>query len=234
MPRKAIDVTGIPCRVDGCSNKIHFKAERLCKIHYFRRRRTGVFDDPPPIKGRSVNKRTGYVNAIAHGHPLANKHGVVREHRMFYYDHINKNPTACEMCGTAISWKTLHIDHKDSVTSNNELNNLRAVCRACNVYRAHKPGSMGKRIIELDGLRMTVQEWARMPGVVIAGHSIWRRKLSGWSDRDAIYGTRLTHQNMKPAKTVAGKADYLRGIPSRIATEFKRQIKEQEARLGIS
>lgn len=226
MPRKKIDVSGYSCAVDGCANAIHFKTEKLCRIHYFRRRRTGVFDAPPAPKLRTTNKRTGYVSAICHGHPLANKHGILREHRLIYHDQICSDPTTCEMCGASINWKTLHIDHKDDNTGNNDTNNLRAVCRACNVYRAHKPGSMGHRIIELDGLRMTVQEWARMSGVVVAGMTIWRRKCSGWSDRDAIYGKRKTHQTQPPSQTVAGKADQLRGIPSRFNLR-------QEERLGI-
>ncbi len=203
-----------PCCVPDCDRDAMYAEAKLCQKHYFRRMRNGHFELRKP-QLRTVEKERGYVTLHLPLHPLADKRGYVREHRVVYFDKVNSNPTACEMCEAPITWRTLHIDHKDEVTGNNEPSNLRAVCRACNVFRAHTSSSMGKIFLEVDGLRLTATAWARMPNVQVSCAAIMYRKRKGWSDYDAVYGQRRTHGNCAPSKPKPTKYDHLRGIPSR-------------------
>jgi hypothetical protein len=73
---------------------------------------------------------------------------------------------------------------------------------------------MGTRFIEIGGLRLTFNAWARMPGVKVSATAIGHRKSKGWSDYDAVYGERRTHNTCPPAKRIKTKYDELRGIPT--------------------
>lgn len=181
-------------------------------MHYFRHMRNGHFGLNRTRKERIVDDR-GYVTICADGHPLADKHGRVREHRHVYFEQVDKNPSACAMCKILISWADLHIDHRDDNPSNNDPNNLRALCRGCNVYRAHNPLSMGKNFLTANGLTLTAAAWARMPGVLVAGNTIMQRKSRGMSDHDAIFSPRRTRQSIK-TKVLHKPRDALRGIAS--------------------
>ncbi len=203
----------VPCCVEGCDRMAMYSEARLCQKHYFRKMRNGHFE-LKKRKLRSVEKTRGYVMLVLPDHPLADNRGNVREHRVVYHDKVCSNPTACEMCQAPITWANLHIDHKDEVTGNNEPDNLRALCRACNVFRAHTSISMGTTFIEIDGLKLVTSAWARMPGVKVCGGTIRYRKKKGWSDYDAVYAERRTHNTCPPAKQRITKYDSLRGIPT--------------------
>lgn len=134
----------IACKVEGCARKAQYREQQVCQKHYFRFMRHGHYgfkgsrepSAPRPRKDQYSDNR-GYIMVFADGHPLADKRGLVREHRLVYHNQVDANPTECKLCQAPINWKTLHIDHEDNNPSNNAPGNLRALCRACNVYRAH-------------------------------------------------------------------------------------------------
>jgi len=208
------------CCITGCEKPIQYKARKMCQMHYFRHMRNGIFECKPDRtkatrrqrKPQYVNKK-GYVSVWAEKHPLATSRGLIRENRRVYYDEINSAPKECELCGRDINWRTLHIDHIDNNPGNNFAANLRALCRACNVFRGHTAESMEKHIFEVDGIRMGAMAWARMSAVKVAGQTIIRRRKMGMCDRDAVFGQRKTHTNTS-THAPPTKYDTARGIPT--------------------
>lgn len=206
------------CKVKDCKKEAMYKGEKLCQMHYFRKMRNGHFKlkgfrehgEPRQRKKRIIDDR-GYTTVYADGHPLADSKGTVREHRLVYFNQINSSPDSCEMCQSAITWESLHIDHIDNNPENNAPENLRALCRGCNVFRAHNPKSMGKHFLTIGDKTLTAAAWARQPGVKVAGHTIIRRKQNGASDFDAVFGERKTHHSTN-TKKLETKYDELRGI----------------------
>lgn len=207
------------CKIEGCDKAVRYSGQGVCQMHYFRHMRNGHYGltlnrkrgpSRPRMEGGYSDNR-GYVTVHADGHALADRRGIVREHRLVYFNQINSNPCECELCGKPITWKTLHIDHIDNSTNNNHASNLRALCRPCNVFRGHNKETMSKYFLEVNGVKMDAMAWARMPGVLVAGQTISRRKKNGASDYDAIYGPRRTHHGTttKHPKTTY---DALRGI----------------------
>jgi 5-methylcytosine-specific restriction endonuclease McrA len=207
------------CSVEGCDRAIMYKTRGICQKHYFRWMRNGSFclkgarnpRDKRPRKERIIEAARGYVTLFKPAHPLADSSGYVREHRVVYFDEINTAPTECAMCSTSIDWATLHIDHIDSNPGNNVASNLRALCRSCNVFRAHTSTSMGKHFFEIDRVVKTAQGWARTPGVKVAGSTIIRRRMNGSSDFDAVYGGKKTHTS-KDARKDKKRYDEIRGV----------------------
>jgi 5-methylcytosine-specific restriction endonuclease McrA len=208
------------CCIAGCDKPIQYKADELCQMHYIRRRRNGTFELKPnrakvekrQRKTQYVNQN-GYVTVWAEKHPLANSKGLVREHRRVYYDERNAEPAECELCQRPINWRTLHIDHIDNNPGNNSIANLRALCRACNVFRGHTAASMEKHIFEVDGIRMGAMAWARMSAVKVAGQTIIRRRRRGMTDLKAVFGARKTHKHTA-TKVPQTKYDAARGLPA--------------------
>lgn len=207
------------CVIENCRRTVRYKDRGICQMHYFRFMRNGSYDlkterrpsPKRPRKDRYVDPK-GYVVVWAEGHPLANKRGLVRENRRVYHDEVDSSPTSCLLCSEPINWKTLHIDHIDNNTGNNDKHNLRALCRSCNVFRGHTAESMGKHILEVDGVRMDAMAWARCAGVELSGHTILCRFKGGMSAKDAIFSPRKTHQNTRTKKPKT-KYDDVRGLP---------------------
>ncbi len=198
------------CKIKDCGNSAVYKKDQVCQKHYFRFMRTGTYDLSQKKKLRLQNP-AGYYKVYAPEHPLANKDGYVYEHRFVFYNIKAKNVSNCELCDSSINWKSLHIDHVDNDVTNNKVDNLRALCRGCNVFRGHTAESMGTLFIECNGKRLTSQAWARQKGVEVAGNTIKRRYLSGASAHKSIYGQRKTHHNTV-TKKVKTKYDKARNI----------------------
>lgn len=206
------------CHVDGCDREAAYKAQRVCQMHYFRYRRNGIYGlkaEKRHGKGRfrapKYTNQEGYVLVDVPGHPLSDGRGYVYEHRHTYYEKISSSPSECAMCRRSISWESLHIDHIDCDKSNNDPENLRAVCRPCNVFRGHSPVSMGKHLFTVGGRTMTASAWARDPGVMVSPSTIVRRRQGGMGDYDCIYAPRVTHHSTT-TKKIHRKYDGLRGI----------------------
>jgi len=180
------------------------------------------------ILGKKSTDRRGYISRRLPNHPLADKKGTVREHRMVMYAEYGAGPKECADCGAVWNWeggRNCHIDHIDANTSNNNISNLRFLCAPCNVFRGHTPTSMGTRFFTANNLTMTAGAWARRPDVFVAGNTIRIRRSRGYSDYDAIYAPRKTHQSTATKEPIA-RYDGVRGI----STEPKEQTREDGMR----
>lgn len=199
------------CCVDDCERTATYKSAKLCQKHYFRKRRGGTTElrEKLAARDRSVTPN-GYVRIYRPDHPLGHKNYVF-EHRSVMWDALGAECSSCELCEKPQSWKTCHIDHIDENRHNNSRDNLRVLCRGCNVKRGFKPESYSTRskngLIEFEGRRDTAASWARDPRVMVAGHTILRRKASGMSDFDALFSKKITHnseEKLAMQKTCAG------------------------------
>ena len=192
------------CKIDGCDGEVMYAGKMLCQKHYFRFMRYGTYelvgprdrDGNPAIRKMRRSNQAGYQLLFEPLHPLAMADGYVYEHRKVIYSiHGDKLPD-CEICGKPTDWKTCHIDHKDNDVTNNEPENLRPLCRACNTFREYpdqhtKKSSMA---VSFDGVTQTPAEWARDSRVSVTGKTIALRKISGMSDFDALFAPKLTHK----------------------------------------
>ena len=199
------------CKVEGCARESMYKAQDVCQKHYFRFMRKGSYDLEVKSRKRRISNPAGYQKIYEPTHPLANSDGYVYEHRMVYFEEVSKTVASCDMCGSDITWGNCHIDHKDNDVENNNADNLRAVCRPCNVFRAHTPKSMGKMFLTANGKTLTPTAWARMPGVNVSSQTIRRRKQLGMSDHDSIFSDRVTHKSTRTKKHLC-RTDEIRGI----------------------
>ena len=89
--------------------------------------------------------RKGYLFLTGQqDHPIANADGTLAEHRKVLYDAIGPGPHACHWkdqfdCGrTSLEWDNICVDHLDSDTLNNTLENLVVSCRSCNTKRGSR------------------------------------------------------------------------------------------------
>ena len=171
------------CRVDGCDNEAMYKEKQLCQKHYFREMRNGTTEILNRKRKDKCLDGQGYVMLYKPNHPIATKNGLIREHR---YVAIK-----CEICNKSLNWHTLHVDHIDENKENNDVSNLRILCRACNVMRTsvrkHKYTHKSYHAITCNGVTRTAAEWARTLGVSVCSNTIIRRIKSGWSITDAIW-----------------------------------------------
>ena len=131
------------CKIDGCGRDATYLKAQVCQKHYFRFMRYGTYElTKAGLRKYRLTNPAGYQKLYEPTHILANKDGYVYEHRFVYFN-SGKQINKCEMCGCDINWGDCHIDHIDNDVTNNNINNLRAVCRGCNVFRAHDTTTMG-------------------------------------------------------------------------------------------
>ena len=79
-------------------------------------------------------------------HPLANRDGVVQEHRIILYDKIGPGTHRCHWCKVKIKWApgkgprrgAIVTDHLDNNGKNNKPKNLVPSCNSCNMWRSKK------------------------------------------------------------------------------------------------
>lgn len=104
---------------------------------------------PPPkyCSRRCAGNEAGSgprASAFRPGHPLASSKKVAK-HRLTLYEHIGPGEHKCHWCGVRVTWTKrarnesrigdLVVDHLDSNTKNNALENLVPSCNSCNVLR---------------------------------------------------------------------------------------------------
>ena len=194
------------CIANGCDRDVRYKADQLCQKHYFRKWRYGTTDLTVTGKGKDKYfDSQGYVLMIKHGHPLASKGGLIREHRYVTYEKYGDGPIKCNICSRELSWTNVHVDHKNNNKQDNSLDNLRILCRGCNVMRAHskvpKHKSKGNHAITYNGTTLTAAEWSRQDGVTVTGNTITRRLNNGRTIEDALFSPSKTHPNVKIKNT---------------------------------
>ena len=197
------------CKIDGCKRKVMYKNLKLCQMHYFRFMRNGTFELTRTKKYRLTNP-AGYQKLNEPLHPLANSDGYVYEHRFIYFNEISKKVDYCKLCNVPITWENCHIDHMDNDVTNNNKDNLRALCRPCNTFRGYTKYSVGT-LIEIDGIELTAAAWSRQDGVKVRCNTIRHRLRKGYSSFDAVYGDKKTHTNNENI-SVKRKYDEMRGI----------------------
>jgi 5-methylcytosine-specific restriction endonuclease McrA len=197
------------CKVDGCGRDAMYKEKQLCQMHYFRVMRNGITDTLPKTrKYRIQMPGAGYQRIYEPAHALSDKSGYVAEHRFMIYEKYGVNLPDCEICGAPTKWETCHVDHIDKDPTNNNINNLRPLCRPCNTFRDYPQRHTFKRnhSITYDGKTMTAKEWERQPEVNLVASSIVRRLNSGMSTHDALFAEKKTHNGKisidnRPRKT---------------------------------
>jgi len=201
------------CKAHDCDRDAIYGTLQLCQKHYFRYWRRGTLETiaDERIKATGLSRKyriqnpAGYQRIYEPTHTLANSDGYVYEHRFVAYKKYGDNLPACLMCGANINWDNCHIDHIDEDVTNNNIENLRPVCRGCNTTRTVRT----KNVIPLtyNGVTKTVAEWARDESVNVAYNTILRRMRNGFSAHDCLYMENVTHKN-----TVAKKYKTKRDI----------------------
>ena len=107
--------------------------------------------DGSPAEGFVVWKDGHIMLTMQQGHPLANDHGAVFEHRKVLYDDIGPGPHSCHWhslsgCGKlALEWPDIHVDHVDDDPANNDLTNLVVSCLRCNWGRSTASWFVGEK-----------------------------------------------------------------------------------------
>lgn len=182
------------CTLDGCEKPCRSAGSIYCDMHYMRLRRSGSLDGMMRNAARGVwESSTGYLVESAPGHPLnKNKHGVYL-HRRVFYDENGEGPFRCNWCSKWVTWKNMHVDHKDENRRNNDIANLAPACRRCNQHRsgeaARKTALSKSPMLSLGSVTKTQAQWARELGITSAS-LIWRINVAKWPMDRALTETR--------------------------------------------
>jgi hypothetical protein len=104
------------CDVEECSRKAEITG--LCRLHYYRKRRTGDVGPPKPLRNRSPNQgryinNYGYVCLTTDRPAYAEKKKYVREHVVVMEAHLGRRLLPHE-----------NVHHKNGVRHDNRLENL--------------------------------------------------------------------------------------------------------------
>lgn len=193
------------CRVEGCDRDAVYFGDCLCQKHYFRKWRYGTTElTRRKARPRITMPGKGYQFVHDPSHPLAHKNGYVAEHRKVVFDRIGFSLCACEMCGKPEAWETVHIDHIDQDPKNNNPENLRPLCRSCNVWRDYPDQHTFKSNlpVTLGDVTLTPTEWARLTGGYLCAQTIRRRINRGMSHEQSLTAPKETHgRGSKPPYT---------------------------------
>lgn len=186
------------CSVENCPKPAAYKKAQLCQAHYFRLRRTGTVEERIIARKRHIETPNGYIRTYEPDHPLACERGYVFEHRRVMWGQVGETVGACRICGRDEAWATCHVDHINNDRKDNRPENLRVLCRGCNIKRGLTQECYATRgevgLLEFEGRIGTPADWARDPRVSVTAATIVRRKKSGMTDRDALFAEKVTHK----------------------------------------
>lgn len=177
----------IRCTVDGCKAPPRTTFSKYCEVHNARLRRNGHFDRV--MEAHRLEHTGGYVLIPARGHPMAVGYIHAYEHRVVFYDAYGAGPFACHVCGKEAMLADLDVDHLNEVKDDNRLENLGPACPKCNRERSRPTrqetwSKQNVRLIEFNGERLPLAEWARRLGV--RANSIVLRLKNGWPIERAL------------------------------------------------
>jgi hypothetical protein len=143
------------CSVEGCDRPGAKRTRNgrvsqysMCGGHRTRFYKHGDVQAENPIReqaawGEGWINPQGYRRHSLTGHPTANRHGHVFDHRVVLYDAIGAGVHACHWCRVPVAWEVdqrdggLEVDHLDGDKLNNDLSNLVPSCTGCNTSRRH-------------------------------------------------------------------------------------------------
>lgn len=175
------------CIAPECDRIATRRRVQLCERHYYRKRAHGSFDNPR-VARPTYSDAHGYVYERCVGHPLAMKSGYVAQHRLVFYRHNGAGPFKCHWCGVDVAWRGMHVDHLNSVPSDNQPENLVASCPPCNQGRARPKAAATNRAkglnLTLRGETLPIALWAERLG--IRSGSLKARLRKGWSLEHAL------------------------------------------------
>lgn len=91
---------------------------------------------------RRVNEK-GYVELTMPDHPLAQRNGIVLEHRLVLWSATGGRDQRCYWCGWLLPWRheegqrhCINVDHLNERRDDNDLKNLVPSCWYCNANRS--------------------------------------------------------------------------------------------------
>ncbi|WP_408480569.1 HNH endonuclease signature motif containing protein [Paraburkholderia graminis] len=146
-------------------------------------------------------------------HPLADSTGQVWEHRKIAYERYGGTLPPCELCGKHITWQTAHIDHKDENRANNDLDNLRHLCRVCNVTRTVQSTAV---LLTINGVTQNVARWSKDPRCAVSDATIRQRVSKGWPHERCVFDP--------PAHRGRPKGSELKKVMNKKARRLERRI----------
>jgi 5-methylcytosine-specific restriction endonuclease McrA len=153
-------------------------------MHYGRMRRTGTYGlAPKPKRPASLRHSGGYVIERTSGHPMEAPGfpGYAYQHRRVFFDANGPGPFACHVCGKAVSYDSMDVDHLNDDPQDNRPENLAPACPPCNRGRgAAKLAAsvLAKQGITHEGQTLTLNQWAAAKG--ISRQSLVHRLRNGW------------------------------------------------------
>jgi hypothetical protein len=140
-PKKRLDCEFPRCHEAGCDHAGRSK-HGYCKKHAQYRRIAEVKAaytsgelTPDLINPKLRTRKDGYVLRYAPWHQLSMTSGYVLEHRYQAHEKYGAGDQKCHWCDTALTWKTVEVDHLDWVRGNNDPANLVTACKVCNNTR---------------------------------------------------------------------------------------------------
>ena len=139
--RRTASYAGRECSVNGCAGRP--RRNGMCAPHSEQFRTWGdpLMRTTKAPDGAGSVRKDGYRMLTMHGHPLADHHGHVLEHRVVLFAKIGPNDHPCHWCRCMLRWNAqgttgrIEADHLDFDPGNNDPGNLVPSCNPCNVRR---------------------------------------------------------------------------------------------------
>lgn len=182
---------GGKCSVIGCEKAPRSRTSPHCEMHYGRLRQHGSLDLPDRPALRHSH---GYILTYEPSHPLRRPSSPrVYEHRAIFFAAHGDGPFQCHVCGKAVTWDDMHVDHLNEVKDDNRPENLAPACDVCNPWRGKDRAIESRKSrnvhwIEFEGDRLPLSAWAKRIG--ISPSALGFRLHKGWPLNRALTAPR--------------------------------------------